>query len=127
MESVVDGPLYFGAKGEVGHYVWSPNGERLGRIAHKNTRVEWFAYKDGQLAPKKDWTPGKAILHHYPEFTIVAYWDYAVDKRPGSNSMFLLPGKLSGNETISEIQKTFPDIWKRSPAVIVGVEEHGAQ
>src|SRR5581483_5147457 len=86
-------PLYFGCKKEEGHYVWTPSGERLSM--YKNEDAHFLAYKDGRLAPKESYKTGRAILHRWPGFSIVAYWDNAVDSRPGSNSMFFLPGRLS--------------------------------
>jgi hypothetical protein len=115
-------PLYYGCKNDVGHMVWGTNGSYLPR--HKGEDVSFLAHKDGQLAPKDSGKAGRAILHRWPGFSIVAYWDYAVDSRPGSNSMFFLPGRLSPSEAVAEIERYFPEIWLRSPATIVKEEDH---
>lgn len=106
--------IYFGCKNEAGHYCWDETGKRLFR--HENL---FLLNHDTKLAPQNDKTESRAILHHYPDFTVLAYWDYKVDSRPGSNSMFLTNGKKSPQEIIDEIKTSFPDIWERSPATII--------
>lgn len=115
-------PLYFGCKGDAGHYAWDAHGTRL---SSKNPDAHFLMMHDGQLAPKKDYTQGKAILHHYPEYAILAYWDNKVDSRPGSNTMFLIPGKTNPAQAIETIKQHFPQIWQRSPATVVGEMNHG--
>lgn len=120
-EFIEDQPLYFGCQNDAGHYVWSADHHI---VSIKNPIAYFLTKNDAQLAPINTKEQGKAILHHFPEFTILAYWDYKVDKRPGSNSMFLIPGQKTPEETIVEIKKAFPKIWNRSPATIIGEMNH---
>lgn len=121
MENQANAPLYFGCKGEAGHYAWDSSGKRLN---WKNTDADFLMRHDGQLAPKQTREQGKAILHHFPEFAILAYWDYKVDSRPGSNTMFLIPGQTNPAQAIETIKQHFPQIWQRSPATIIGEMSH---
>lgn len=102
-------PLYFGCLGDTGHFVSDREGNRVWKSPHS----EFLRHRDGNLAPKNTTEQGKAIVYHEKEFTVVAFWDYSVDTRPGSNSMFLLPAHLSGEEALKLAKGFFPHIFRR--------------
>ncbi len=120
-------PLYFGcANDDVGHYVQDMNGRREGRLRSTNPNAHFLINHDGQLTPKDSYKPYQAILHHFPQFSVLAFWDNTVDSRPGSNSMFLLPPGISEQEALNMSAQSFPHIWQRfkTPISVIRVEEH---
>lgn len=109
-------PLYFGCVKELGHHAW---GTDLRVFASKSPRGRWLTSHDGQLAPRdldgRELAQGIAALHLFPDagVTVLAFWDRSVDGRPGSNSMFLLPGLLSFRGAALAAARHFPSIWAR--------------
>lgn len=79
--------LYFGCIDRPGHYLFEP-----GSTPCRNRWERWASKRDGSLAPEFNTISGKALLHHFDGFTVVAFWDRSVDSRSGSNSMFIVPG-----------------------------------
>ncbi len=100
--------LYFGCIKEAGHYLFISNGTSIYGEWHK-----WVALRDGMLAPVFCREAGKALLHHYDGFTIIAFWDYSVDTRPGSNSMFIMPGTKDFYGALEIANSYFPQVFKR--------------
>lgn len=100
--------LYFGCIKEAGHYLFAPQDKNIYGEWHR-----WIAPRDGLLAPTFCREAGKALLHHYDGFTVLAFWDYSVDKRPGSNSMFIVPGIKSFHTTMQAASKYFPQVCDR--------------
>lgn len=76
--------------------------------------AQFLASHDGQLTPKGNNKEGAAKLHHVDNGTILAFHDYTVDSRPGSNSMFWFPGNYTFEEMLQLIKVDFP--WKKLPA-----------
>lgn len=99
--------LYFGCVDEVGHYLFGIHGK-----SHGNA-YSWISKRDGMLAPVFCREAGKALLHHYDGFTIIAFWDYSVDTRPGSNSMFIIPGTKDFYGALEIANRYFPQVFKR--------------
>jgi hypothetical protein len=104
-------PLYFGCIKEPGHFVFNTQEEYI--YHRKSPEVQFLCNNDGQLAPKDDNKHGATKIHHFTEYIIIAMWDYSVDTRPGSNSMFLIPGRHTSGMAISLAKQFFPNIWKR--------------
>lgn len=109
-------PVYFGCKNsEPGHFLWYPG--LLGLGLH-NSFYDRFETLDGFLAPSE--TPqveGVAnivyVNHKNLPATLLAFWDRSVDKRPGSNSLFILPGTLDFPNAVALASSSFPEVWKR--------------
>lgn len=97
------GGYYFGCIDVAGHYVFKGNNQK----EYNSEFVAWLPRLDGMLAPRFTREEGKALLHHFDGFTILAFWNYSVDKRGGSNSMFVFPGKLDFDQMISSAHGRF--------------------
>lgn len=107
--------LYFGCIGESGHYLWSSPYRRTRDI----DETPWGMKIDGKLCPPADpWgrngqPQGRAALHHKDGWTALAFWDRSVDKRPGSNSVFVADECLSFDQIVTVAKERFPGVWKR--------------
>ena len=115
------GPLYFGCWDGVGHYLWNPGGRRIHPSLH-----ELFGSLDGKFCPTKD-REGDACLTHTSDKTILAFWDRSVDSRPGSNSVFVLPGHLTFDQAVHEAKMVFPGIWNRFSFNVSPIEERNRE
>jgi len=100
--------LYFGCKKHPGHYLWAPASMAIYGPWHR--RIAKF---DGLLCPEFCKIQGKALLHHFDGFTILAFWDSSVDKRPESNSMFIIPGIRDFDDSLTIVEDNFPDVFSR--------------
>jgi len=50
----------------------------------------------------------------------LAFWDYSVDNRSGSNSAFFAPSlEISAEELIRQAALRFPEIWQRLPPITI--------
>jgi hypothetical protein len=112
MSRLPKAPRYFGCVGPAGHYVYNPG------MGHDRD-MNWLAYMDGLLPPEGDQIEGLARLHHFNGCTVLAFWDRSGDKRPGSNSVFYVPGHATFDEVVEAAKKSFPGIWRRFPFNIV--------
>ncbi len=108
--------LYFGCINEAGHYLFTRD-----KTKTYGDWYRWAGKRDGTLAPTFCKEPGKALLHHYDGFTMLAFWDYSVDSRPGSNSMFIVPGIKGFEETIEVAKANFPQVFERFPFELVQI------
>lgn len=111
----MDGMLYFGCVGGPGHHLFAPNlrwlgsRESLPRSAHPGAL-------DGALldkGPGTSQTQGAAVLRHKDGWTFLAFWDRSVDKRAGSNSVFLAPGTHDFRAMVEAAKEIFPSVWGR--------------
>ncbi len=102
-------PIYFGCVERIGHYCYAAD---LGRATWRGRR-EWVNRLDGLLPPLDTTVQGVATLAYIHGFSILAFWDRSVDNRPGSNSVFLIPGRWSFEETLERARVTFPKIFDR--------------
>jgi len=81
-------------------------------MARGESNIQWLAYLDGLLPPEVE-TQGVARLHHFNGCTLLAFWDRTGDSRPGSNSVFFIPGRVLFDEAVEAARKAFPGIWRR--------------
>lgn len=105
-----DGWFYFGCHGEAGHYLFMPG------MLHVYNHALSLRF-DGSLC-RKETTPFIAALSRLGGlgYSALAFWDYSVDSRPGSNSIFFAPSLTASAETIViGSQKYFPQVWRRIP------------
>lgn len=56
-----------------------------------------------------------------PGWTMLTFWDRTIDERSGSNSAFILRGRLTFEETVTIAKAIFPKIWSRFPFEVVEV------
>ncbi len=98
--------MFFGCIGQAGHYLWS-NEHR--HVAHER----WYDHIDGTFAPR-DRSKGATLSHLFDDtLTILAFVDYTVDSRPGSNGAFIEDGCLTREQMIERAYEQFPNVAKR--------------
>jgi hypothetical protein len=102
---------YFGCIGEKGHYMFPAT--RRADFPDANYKV--IEHIDGLFVPANT-AQGAAQFSMVGPFTIIAWHDYTVDSRPGSNSNIIGYG-FSGTraEIIAEM---FKDFMLRFPQVV---------
>lgn len=113
--------LYFGCLFRPGHYLFlSENGTTI----QNASSLERFCGIRGQVTDRFIqcidglFTPvrtGQGIykISHVPPFLIVAWHDYTVDKRPGSNSALLGVGFTHAEEMFAAARLKFPSVMAR--------------
>jgi len=113
--------LYFGCIGEKGHYLWVNEHDRchncstLKALTGIEDVTDQFIHTiDGTFVPVVT-DQGAYRVSIVPPFTIVAWHDYTVDQRSGSNSALLGVGFNSPDEIIDEANQQFPSVMKRQP------------
>lgn len=103
--------LYFGCGRDVGHYFWTLEGDRhynMGRAPFGGWEGE---YVDGKYAPSE--VEGHAAMFRRNGWTMIAFADRSVDKRPGSNSAFMFKGELTFPQMLELAERHFPMQWAR--------------
>ena len=116
--------LYFGCSNrEAGHYVFRCENGRLTSLAYGGNDFGWVRKFDGTLAPLGPQEEGKATLSYVHGYSIIAFWDRSVDTRPGSNAMFLIPGKRTFDEAMAYAVLKFPVVFERFDYVITEEKE----
>lgn len=100
--------LYFGVqdKNKKGHYLFDKRLFLSLRLEDAPNNI------DGGFCPETR-EQGKALLTHSDGKTILAFWDYSGDSRPGSNSNFIENGTLSFAEMLALAKAEFPSIFHR--------------
>lgn len=110
---VIDTWLYFGCHEESGHFLWRPG------MARHPYSERALAYFDGRLAPQDDTTPYVGVISHLGGWgvTALSFWDYTIDKRPGSNSNVFAPSLIVSPELLLKgFKQNFPEVWRRLPS-----------
>lgn len=103
-------PMYFGCWTDVGHHLYDQNGQYVDRT----TRDLLIAMGiDGGFVPKARQEHGFGWVTVIGSLTILAVHDFKVDKRPGSHSTFILPGKLTFGEACEAAKRFFPHVCER--------------
>lgn len=109
-------PRYFGCWDRAGHHVYTPQGT----YAERYDPATFLERLDGLLPPADEsQMEGAAKLYHFNGCTVLSFWDRTIDKRPGSSSTFLMPGKLAFGEMVELCEHNFPGIYRRFPFPIV--------
>lgn len=106
--------LYFGCHRQAGHYVFS-EGMRSLTQRYGSRDLSRF---DGMLPLQVDTAPYIATVSRLGGwgFTALAFWDYSVDKRGGSNSVIFAPSlTIEPAELLAEAQRRFPQVFERLP------------
>lgn len=124
--------LYFGCWGsDAGHYLHDDKGRSL-HYDYKARRwpVIGTSKIDGSFAPKGDTHHGAAKLWHTNGWTVLAFWDYSRDSRPGSNAAFIYRGTWDAEDLLNDARgvpafaQQLDPIEQRGPISVV--EEHAS-
>lgn len=98
---------YFGCWDTAGHYLFESQYNRPSMDV-----IPWENI-DGGLCTEETRIQGVAKIHHKDGWTALAFWDYSIDDRPGSNSVFLAEGIHGFYHMIEFSKKHFPKIFNR--------------
>ena len=106
--------IYFGCHRQAGHYTFS---EGMRSLSQRYGSRDLSRF-DGMLPPQTDTAPYIATVSRLGGwgFSALAFWDYSVDKRGGSNSVVFAPSlAIEQNELLTEAQRRFPEVFGRLP------------
>lgn len=101
--------FYFGWIQHGGHWLEST---KLPKYPHYDS-TPWGKKIDGGLAPQPDVVDGKIAEHHLDGWTAIAFWDRSGDRRPNSNTAFLVNCTMSVQELLGLARKQWPDVFSR--------------
>lgn len=111
--------LYFGCIREHGHHLWCNEGNTCANRSalHRHTGIEgvtdnFIRTLDGTYVPL-EYIQGRYKECLVPPFRIVAWNDYTVDRRPGSNSVLLGIGYATADEMLDDAINHFPSVMQR--------------
>lgn len=108
--------FFFGCLHDLGHYFHYLDGRRELRI----DGLPWPSHSvDGGFQPPATDEEGQALRHVKDGWTVVAYWDRSVDKRPGSCSALIVHGVMTTPEAVELVGNAFPGCV-RVPVVEIG-------
>lgn len=100
-------PVYFGCRSGLGHF-FHVKGQRRRSLSATECGLPWPKV-DQKLTPKSSTNQGDAALHHLDGWTAIAWHDYRIDSRPGSNGAAFLPTPdLTFDEAVELARATFP-------------------
>jgi hypothetical protein len=117
--------LYFGCYRQAGHYLFAK-----GMRSVSDRTLRKLEYLDGKLPPQHDTTPYVASISRLGGWgmTALAFWDYTVDKRGGSNSVFFAPSlTISPEDLLAGAKQHFPEVWARLPEVKLAAQQDGGK
>lgn len=107
--------LYFGCHERAGHYLF---GKGMRNVYER--KLDKLRTLDGLLPPQGISTGYIATVSRLGGFGLsaLAFWDYTIDSRGGSNSVFYAPSlTISPEDLLSGAREHFPEVWKRLPEV----------
>lgn len=102
---------YFGCYRDVGHFLRDSISKRITEEVLKSN--PWRYSIDSGLCPKTTTLEGKCTLNKKDGMTCISFWDYSIDKRPGSNSAFLVEGDYDFLTMIELFKEKFPEVVSR--------------
>lgn len=119
--------LFFGCLGDVGHYLHHADGYRLYDASRKNLKCPFEGALDSTFAPPfVNQRDDVTALTHIHGWTVLAMWDRSIDKRPGSNAAFLVPGTHTEAFVWEAARAVFPQVVSRLKAAPVLAVDDGA-
>lgn len=103
--------FYFGCIDRPGHYLWDTN-------LISQVYFDSLCGFDGRLAPSnaKGYQARFWFLVDI-DYYAVSFWDYTVDKRGKSNSIFFTDKKMAVEEMLPYFKNLFPTIFERLPEI----------
>lgn len=124
--------FYFGCIRSVGHYFYASEsdcsirnpttlGRRIGAEIPYGEAIFWKI--DGGYAPKSSIGQGAYKESFVDPFRIIAWHDYTVDRRPGSNSALLGVGYDSVAEMLADAAIKFPSVMARQTGLLREIAE----
>ncbi len=100
---------FFGCWDQPGHYIYDANGRTL-----RSFGPFILESLDGVLLRHGSRIPGQVDLTCFKDYTVIAFVDQAVDRRPGSNGAFIVEGyALRRQQCWREAERVFPQIVQR--------------
>lgn len=108
--------FYFGcwSPSKSGHYLYFPGGLNAERQLPIDFPIARYETLDGGLLPNRlPQLEGKATFVNINGWTIITFWDFSGDSRPGSNSSFVMRGVFTFGEACGLARHAFSEIWKR--------------
>lgn len=111
--------LYFGCIRDKGHYLWESDGRPL--LVFGNTMKQMPGINpailtgiDGMFPPANNGGEGVYSVNIINEkLIIIAWWDYSIDNRPGSNSALIGYGYKNEQIIISDAMIAYPSVMTR--------------
>ena len=99
----------------IGHSLYGPDGKHFNGWPRDVVEVPWaWQMLDQGFLPTQDRREeGKVYLTHIGDWTVLSFWDRSGDHRPGSNSNFILWGRLPYSAAITMAAGLFPELFKR--------------
>lgn len=114
---------YFGvwSPSKLGHFLYDVNGSNMERRLPEDFPLRRWQCLDGGLLPLHGpCVEGQASFFFMNGWTFLSFWDCSGDKRPASNSTFLIRGMVPNFAIACEIcGRHFPSIWNRFPFPVV--------
>lgn len=107
--------LYYGCIREKGHNLFDTDGYSTApreSLFPVKFNLQILKVIDGSFCPCNPMSQryNECIV---PPLRIVAWWDYSIDQRPGSNSNLIGYGYESAEEMIDDAFNIFPSVMKR--------------
>jgi len=105
--------FYFGCDHGAGHYLFDDKMKQLWGAEYNKLRK-----LDGLLTPQDNTQPYVAAFSRLDGWGVcaIAFWDYSVDTRSGSNSIiFVNDLSISPEGMFDEAKKRFPHVFNRVP------------
>lgn len=114
------GVYLFGCRyGQAGHFWWPRR--MKGTAIGGPVGFPWERV-DGALTPKDRARQGSAALHHLNGWTALAFHDYLIDSRPGSNTVIAVNAEVTAEDAIALALAHFPDIAERLETIDLAAE-----
>lgn len=112
--------LYFGCRNnQPGHYLWKGrHSTRYEEFQRYNFNYRVLGMLDDTFVVKGA-AQGEYSVCYLPALMIIAWPDYSVDKRPGSNSALVAHGYTSVEEIMRDALVQYPDVVKRQQVELV--------
>lgn len=112
---------YFGCYKDPGHYLFDVSMRRV----YKPKLPDDFPVNPdildaGLLPPKLPQVEGQIFLNHINGWTILSFWDRSIDKRPSSNSAFVIRGIHKADEAFRLADESFHDVVARCEYLTIG-------
>lgn len=104
--------FYFGCNREAGHCLHDSQGRSV-RKTPEDFPFDEKALDTLLLPPNKPQIEGRITHVHIDGWTAIAFWDRTIDRRMGSNSVFVMRGIHSVEEAKKIAEANFPTIWDR--------------
>lgn len=107
--------FYFGCLGQKGHFFYGGPGRYSDAITREFPGLNHNVMNgiDGTFTPGFTTKQGIYQATEIGPVIIVAWWDYTVDSRPGSNSNLIGSGYANAEEMIDAAYEKFPEVMNR--------------